>query len=243
MNSWYKDIEAEEQSRTKEPEVSVEQKKFLEEKAAFEKTKAEDAQAKASEWENSVASTADNYNNTSLGKALQPFLKMPYFKDFPRDSKMIIGSQIKANTYEALKNDPVYQRQMSALWKGGNTAENNAKIQKFHASTVDAIANRIVTTTIQKMYPGYAKGGAAQGRVAAAAEKKAADTKAGTASVTNNKPIYVPQRPTNLIRETVKVGGREYGPNDLQMMQIAGRGFVRTTDGKSVRLITWRKSS
>ena len=242
MNSWYKDIEAEEQSRTKEPEVSVEQKKFLEEKAAFEKTKAEDAQAKASEWENSVASTADNYNNTSLGKALQPFLKMPYFKDFPRDSKMIIGSQIKANTYEALKNDPVYQRQMSALWKGGNTAENNAKIQKFHASTVDAIANRIVTTTIQKMYPGYAKGGAAQGRVAAAAEKKAADTKAGTASVTNNKPIYVPQRPTNLIRETVKVGGREYGPNDLQMMQIAGRGFVRTTDGKSVRLITWRKA-
>jgi hypothetical protein len=91
------------------------------------------------------------------------------------------------------------------------------------------------------MYPGYAKGGAAQGRVAAAAEKKAADTKAGVASVTNNKPIYVASRPANLIRETVTVGGREYKPNDLQMMQIAGRGFVKSTDGKSYRLVTWRK--
>ncbi|MGA2886366.1 MAG: hypothetical protein ABSE80_14690, partial [Halobacteriota archaeon] len=105
-----------------------------------------------------------------------------------------------------------------------------------------AIANRIVTTTIQKMYPGYAKGGAAQGRVAAAAEKKTADTKAGVASVTNNRPIYVATRPTNLLHEEIKVNGKTYTPADLTMLQIAGRGFVKSTDGRSFRLVTWRKA-
>jgi hypothetical protein len=106
---------------------------------------------------------------------------------------------------------------------------------------LDDHAQELVTKVVQKRYPGYAKGGTAAGRVAVAADKKAADTKAGTASVTNNRPIYVASRPNNLIREEVKVGGRTYGPNDLTMMQIAGRGFVKSTDGKSYRLVTWRK--
>jgi len=241
MNSWYKDIEAEEQSRTKEPEVSVEQKKFLEEKAAFEKTKSADAQEKITNWENSVAETAEKNNNVTLGAALKPFLKMPFFKDFQRETKIDLGNGIKEDLYAALKADKAYQTQMAALWKGGNNAANNAKIQKFHQDWLNDNAVRLVTKTVQRRYPGYAKGGSAAGRVAAAAEKKTADTKAGVASVTNNKPIYVASRPANLIRETVTVGGREYKPNDLQMMQIAGRGFVKSTDGKSYRLVTWRK--
>ena len=241
MNSWYKDIEAEEQSRTKEPEVSVEQKKFLEEKAAFEKTKSADAQEKITNWENSVAETAEKNNNVTLGAALKPFLKMPFFKDFQRETKIDLGNGIKEDLYAALKADKAYQTQMAALWKGGNNATNNAKIQKFHQDWLNDNAVRLVTKTVQRRYPGYAKGGSAAGRVAAAAEKKTADTKAGVASVTNNKPIYVASRPANLIRETVTVGGREYKPNDLQMMQIAGRGFVKSTDGKSYRLVTWRK--
>ena len=241
MNSWYKDIEAEEQSRTKEPEVSVEQKKFLEEKAAFEKTKSADAQAKVEAWENSVAETADKSNNKSLGTALAPFLKMPFFKGFPRETMVDLGNGIKEHLYASLKADRSYQVQISALWKGGNTPENNAKMQKFHQGWLDDHAQELVTKVVQKRYPGYAKGGTAAGRVAVAADKKAADTKAGTASVTNNRPIYVASRPNNLIREEVKVGGRTYGPNDLTMMQIAGRGFVKSTDGKSYRLVTWRK--
>jgi hypothetical protein len=114
-------------------------------------------------------------------------------------------------------------------------------MQKFHQDWLDDHAQELVTKVVQKRYPGYAKGGTAAGRVAVAADKKAADTKAGVASVTNNKPIYVASRPANLIREAVTVGGREYKPNDLQMMQIAGRGFVRTTDGRGYRLVTWRR--
>jgi hypothetical protein len=166
---------------------------------------------------------------------------MPYFKDFPRESKIDLGNGIKERLYAALKSDRAYQAQMSALWKGGNNATNNAKIQKVHQDWLNDHSVEVVTKTVQQRYPGYAKGGTAAGRVAAAADKKTADTKAGVASVTNNKPIYVASRPTNLIRETVKVGGREYSPNDLQMMQIAGRGFVKSTDGKSYRLVTWRK--
>ena len=215
----------------------------MEEKAAFEKTKSADAQEKITNWENSVAETADKSNNVTLGKALQPFLKMPFFKGFPRETMVDLGNGIKEHLYASLKADRAYQAQISALWKGGNTPENNAKMQKFHQGWLDDHAQELVTKVVQKRYPGYARNGMAAGRVAAAAEKKAADTKAGVASVTNNKPIYVPQRPSNLIRETIKVGGKEYGPNDLQMMQIAGRGFIRTTDGRGVRLITWRKAS
>jgi hypothetical protein len=241
MSGWYKDIEEEDKARTKEPTVSVEQKKFLEEKAAFEKTKATDAQTKVSEWENTTAETADKSSNVTLGKALSPFLQMPYFKDFPRESKVDLGNGIKERLYAMLKADKSYQTQMTALWKGGNNEANNAKIQKVHQDWLNDHSVEVVTKTVQQRYPGYAKGGSAAGRVATATAKKTADNKAGAASVTNNKPIYVPQRPTNLIRETVKVGGREYGPNDLQMMQIAGRGFVKTTDGKGYRLVTWRK--
>jgi hypothetical protein len=241
MSAWYKDIENDEKNRTKEPVVTNEQKKFLAEKAEFEKTKAEDAQSKVADWENNTAETAEKSSNLTLGKALAPFLVMPYFKDFPRESKIDLGNGIKERLYAALKSDRAYQAQMSALWKGGNNATNNAKIQKVHQDWLNDHSVEVVTKTVQQRYPGYAKGGTAAGRVAAAADKKTADTKAGVASVTNNKPIYVASRPTNLIRETVKVGGREYSPNDLQMMQIAGRGFVKSTDGKSYRLVTWRK--
>jgi len=241
MSAWYKDIEDEEKNRTKEPTVSVEQKKFLEEKAAFEKTKSADAQAKIETWENNTAETADKASNVTLGKALSPFLRMPYFKDFPRESKIDLGNGIKERLYAALKADKSYQTQMAALWKGGNNATNNAKIQKVHQDWLNDNGVALVTKTVQQRYPGYAKGGSAAGRVAAATDKKAADTKAGVASVTNNKPIYVAARPTNLIRETVTVGGKTYGPGDLTMLQIAGRGFVKSTDGKSYRLVTWRK--
>ena len=65
--------------------------------------------------------------------------------------------------------------------------------------------------------------------------------KAATQSVATGKPIYVASRPTNLVREPIKVGGRDYSSSDLQVMQITGRGFVKTTDGKSVKFVTWRK--
>jgi hypothetical protein len=130
---------------------------------------------------------------------------------------------------------------MAAFWKKGNTPENKAAIAVYHNGKIDSIANEIVTKTIQTKYPGYAKGGSAAGRVAAAAVKKTATTTASAQSVSSGKPIYVATRPTNLIRDEVKIGERTYSSSDLITMQIAGRGFVKGTDGKSFRLVTWRK--
>ncbi len=240
-SDWFKEQDDAEKARTKAPEDTPERKKFLAEKAEFEKTKAADNQTKVKQFEESVATEAEHYNNRTLGKALAPFLKMPFFKDFPRETMVDLGNGIKDRLYSTLKADKEYQRQMAAMWKGGNTPANKAKIVTYHNAKIDAIAQDIVTKTVQNRYPGYAKGGSAAGRVAAATEKKAADVKAGVQSVASGKPIYVAMRPTNLVREAIKVGDREYSASDLVTMQIMGRGFVKSTDGKSYRLITWRK--
>jgi hypothetical protein len=98
-----------------------------------------------------------------------------------------------------------------------------------------------VTKTIQTKYPGYAKGGSAAGRVAAANVKKTTENRASAQSVATGKPLYVASRPTNLVRDEIKIGEKVYSTSDLTMMQITGKGFVKTTDGKGYRLVTWRK--
>jgi hypothetical protein len=62
-----------------------------------------------------------------------------------------------------------------------------------------------------------------------------------TKSVASGKPIYVAARPENLVREPIKVGSKEYSASDLVTLQIMGRGFVKTPDGKGFKFITWRK--
>ena len=218
--------------------VSKLRKDFEAERA--EATKGETEKATKT-WEHSVATTADSYSNAALRGALTPLLKMSFFKDFPRETLVDLGNGIKEKLYATLKADKTYQSTMAAYWKGGDNSANNTKIQAFHKQTLDRIANDIVTKVVQNRYPGYAKGGSAAGRVAAAAVKSAADTKAGAASVASGKAIYVATRPAGLIRTDIRVGGRDYTTSDLQTLQIMGKGFVKSTDGKSVRFITWRK--
>ncbi len=241
MSDWYKGQVADVEAAKKVPEQTPEMKKFLAEKAEFEKTKTADQQAKVKTWESNVATTADSYSNTALKGALTPVLKMPFFKDFPRETLIDLGNGIKERLYATLKADKTYQSTMAAYWKGGDNPANNTKIQAFHKQTLDRIANDVVTKVVQNRYPGYAKGGSAAGRVAAAQVKKDNTGKAEAAATSSGKPIYVATRPTNLIRESIKVGSREYSTGDLQTLQILGRGFVKSTDGKSYRLVTWRK--
>lgn len=218
--------------------------KISKERAAWEEEKAEGSkaeQAKATkEYETSVATDAEKHNNASLGKALGGFLKMPFFKNFPRETLITVGNQIKGNLYAALKADPVYQKQISAMWKAKPTAENRSKMVQYHAAKVDSIATDIVTKTIQNMYPGYSKNGSAAGKAAAATSKATATKAAAQQSIASMKPIYVGERPTNLVRDSVKVGGKVYDANALQTLQITGRGFVKTSTG-GLRFITWRK--
>jgi hypothetical protein len=241
LSEWFKDLETDEANRKKEPEITPERKKFEAEKAEFEKTKAAETTKSKTTYEEGIATDAEHYNNRALGAAFAPFLKMAYFKEFPRETKVDIGNGIKERLYATLKADRGYQRQMDAFWKKPYTPELKAEVAKFHNATLDRIANDVVTKTIQTKYPGYAKGGSAAGRVAAANVKKTTENRASAQSVATGKPLYVASRPTNLVRDEIKIGEKVYSTSDLTMMQITGKGFVKTTDGKGYRLVTWRK--
>ena len=239
ITDWYTDLDKDAKSRTTTPTETPERKKFIAEKAAFEKTKTDAVVEDRKKFESGVAEECEKKNNTLLGKALGGFLKMPFFKDFPYETKVDLGNGIKDRLYAALKADGAYQMQMSAMWK--QKTPDRAKMVQYHDAKVQSIATDIVTKTIQNRYPGYAKGGSAAGRVAADVVKKDTAAKAAIKSVATGKPIYVASRPTNLVRDPIKVGGKEYSSSDLITMQITGKGFVKTTDGKSVKFITWRK--
>lgn len=232
---FYNDLRNEQSEKAK---ISRERQAL--DQARAEGTKAEQAKA-TKEFETSVATDCEKTNNIRLGKSLGGFLRLPFFKDFPRETLVDLGNGIKENLYARLHADKTYQNTMTAMWKAKPTAENRAKMVQFHQSKLEEISDEVVRSTVQKRYPGYAKGGMAAGKAAAAVEKKAAAAKAGAASVSTGKPIYVASRPENLIRTDIKVGGRSYTSNDLQVLQISGKGFVKSGDGKSVRFITWRK--
>lgn len=239
ITDWYTDLEKDAKKRTATPEDTPERKKLAAERAVFEKSKSDAAAEDKKKFENGVAEECDKSNNTSLGAALKPFLKMPFFKDFPRETLVDLGNGIKERLYAALKADQTYQTQMSAMWKA--KSPDRAKMVEYHKAKLNTIASDIVRATVQNRYPGYAKGGSAAGRVAAATVKKTADVKAAAASVSTGKPIYVASRPENLVREPIKVGSKDYSASDLVTLQIMGRGFLRNADGKSYRFITWRK--
>ena len=234
---WFNQNEESSSERAKEARgldrLAQEKSKWEQEKSASE----------TSTWENSVAESADKDNNLSLGRALAPYLKMPFFKEHGRASLIDLGNAIKARLYSDLKASKEYQAQMSALWKGGVSEANKAKILKFHQDYLKDHSEEVVRKVVQLRFPGYARGGSAAGKIAARNEKKASDTAAGISSVTNNRPIYVAQRPASLIHEDITVNGKTYDSNALQMLQIAGKGFVRGTTKGTYRLVTWRRPS
>ena len=220
-----------------------EKAKISKERAAWEAERTsketESQKAERTKIETGIAESCEKVNNTILGKSLGGFLRLPFFKDFPYETKVDLGNGIKERLYAALKADKGYQTAMSTLWKAKTL--DRAKMEQVHKAKLEEIGDRIVRETVQARYPGYAKGGSAAGKAAAATAKKEAGTKAANASVTSGKPIYVASRPENLIRNDVKIGGRTYTASDLQVLQISGKGFVKTTDGKGVKFVTWRK--
>jgi len=217
--------------------------KISKEREAWEKERgskeAESQKAERGKVEHGVAEECERSSNVELGKFLGGFLRLPYFREFPRETKVDLGNGIKSALYAALKADKGYQSQMDSLWKGKTI--DRAKMVQVHTAWLQSHGDALVRGVVQNRYPGYARGGSAAGKAAAATDKKAAAGRAAAQSVATGKAIFVASKPTNLIREAVKIAGREYSRNDLDVMLITGRGFVRTTDGKSVRLVSWRK--
>jgi hypothetical protein len=137
---------------------------------------------------------------------------------------MPLGNTIKSELYATLKADQAYQLQMKSMW--GAKTPDRAKIEEYHKARVASVARDLVRDVVQKMYPSYASGGAAAGRVAAAAEKKAAVAKVDSTSVATGKPIYVAQKPKDLDRTR----------KDSTLLEITGKGYL--PNGK---FVTWRK--
>jgi hypothetical protein len=227
MNKATKNVEEKRKTTSEETKIASERQKW----------ESERTQKETKEFKTKVATELESYSNTSLGKALKPYLQLPFFKGFPRETLVDLGNGIKENLYAALEADTNYQTQMKGQW--AQKKVDKEKISGVHKNTLDSIAADIVKKTIEKRYPGFAKGGSAAGRVAAAATKKAADTKASAQSVSASRPIYVASRPKDILREDTVIGGKKYTSEDLTMMQIAGRGFVKTSTG--FRLVTWRR--
>jgi hypothetical protein len=227
LSEWKSKAHETKQANSEQSKIQSERQKWESEKQATEvKTLKE-----------STARECDSYSNKTLGKALGPFLKMPFFKDFPRETLIDLGNGIKARMYEALTNDKTYQTQMKGQW--GQKSPDKGKIIDFHRTTLDAIARDIVEQTIKQRYPGYAKGGTAAGRVAAAKAKSEATTKASAQSVATSKPIYIASKPRDLVRQDVVVGSKKYTSDDLTMLEIGGKGFIKGATG--YRLVTWRR--
>jgi hypothetical protein len=136
--------------------------------------------------------------------------------------------------FAELSADKAYQTQMKAMWGAKNP--DRAKILQYHKTKVESMAERIVRTTVQRMYPDHTRGGSAAGRVAAQKQKAEAQAKAdaaqkqAVASGAKVQPQYVAVKPKNI--------NREMDPNNL--LEIAGRGYVPNGAG-GWRLVTWRK--
>ncbi len=226
LKEWYKGLD-ENNKKAKDAVVSPERKKLDEDRAAFLKEQNDFKTNQSTEFKNSVAKSTDSMNNKALGAELGTFLKMPFFKGFGRENLMPLGNTIKANLYATLKADAAYQAQMKSLWAAKQP--DRGKIEEYHKARVQSIAADIVRDTVQRMYPGYAKGGAAAGRVAAATEKKAVQSKVEDKAVASGKPIYVAAKPAWDALD------HDRDPKDL--LFITGKGYLKG----SGKLVTWRK--
>lgn len=196
------------------------------ERQAFEKERTEFQTSKQKEFQTGVATSCDSHNNTALGTALKPFLKLPFFKGFTRDSLIDLGNGLKGKLFSELKADATYQAQMDAFWSA--KSPDKAKIEQYHKAKVDTMAKRIVQTMLETRYPGYAKktsaAGAAAGRgkpaAAAAAAKGVADQPQQT------KPLFVQTKPA---WESI-----DWDKDPNKMLFITGRAYLKT--GK---FVTW----
>lgn len=226
MDKWLKGLQTKAE-KSKAEAVSPEKKALEEERAKFRKEQEDYNTSKSKEFKQGVAKELDSFNNRSLGTALKDYLKMPFFKGFPRETLVDLGNGIKTTLYRTLEADKAYQAQMKALW--GVKSPDKAKISEYHQAKVDSIAADVVRKTVQQRYPNYAKGGSAAGRVAAANAKKEATQKADAAAAATGKPVYVPQKP--------KWEAIDWDKDPKQLLYIAGKAYLKG----SGKLVTWRK--
>lgn len=223
--TWLKGLQ-DKSEKTKADAVSPERVKLDEERKAFNKQQEDFKTNQTKEFQTAVAKDNETLNNKVLGNDLKAYLKKPFFKAFSRENLIPLGNTIKSELYTTLKADKAYQAQMKALW-GGKTPDR-AKIVEYHKAKLESISAETVRNVVERMYPGYAKGGEAAGRAADAAAKATTEQKQNAAAVATGKPVYVAVKP--------KLDEIDWSKDPKEYLHIAGRAYL-----KSGKYITWRK--
>jgi len=240
LSKWADDMKAQHGKKEEGSDISPERKKLEEDRKKFveEQTKFRTNQTKA--FREDVGKDSLASAQKAIVKTLrEEFFNLPFFKGFPFETKRSLANGILSRLQQTLTADGVYQAQMKALW--GAKDPSKSKLLEYHNTKVDSIIRDVASKEVQDRYPNYRKGGAAAGRVAAAAAKKETTNKTDAAATASGKPVYVPTKPKDLVRnEEITVAGREYKPSDLVTLEIMGRGFIKDAKG-NYKLITWRK--
>lgn len=225
IGKWFTELDQRTEASKTDP-LQAERDALAKEKQTFE-------QGKATEVGNGIARAADKENNALLGADLKHFLVMPFFKGFSRENLTPLANQIKSDLFAELKADTAYQTHMKSLWL--KPKENATKIAEYHKQKVQGMSERIVRSAVQRMYPGYSKGGSAAGRIANAAAAKASGAAANAKAIATGRPVYIAQKPewSQLDMEHKDKNGKD----DAQLLYIAGKGFLKGSN----RFVTWRR--
>ena len=200
------------------------------EEAAWQTEKRQFEESKVQAAKQEIVGGAQKFSRQTLGTSLKPFLAMPFFKGMPRETLTHLADTIQNNLRVDLSKDKTYQAQVSALMKMKNP--DKAKILEYHAAKVQSISDRIVRETIQKIYPGYNRGGSAAGRVTAKANQARTQQTGKLTTVTD-----VPSKPKDLIRDD-RV--KQLTGTDWQTLEVSGRGVLQTANGPHI--VRWRKN-
>jgi hypothetical protein len=226
MDAWWKSLEKN-QKTVQATKADPERQKLEAERQKFQNEQKEFATKQTKEFQEGVAKEAGVVDRQLLGKALNPFFKAPYFKSFTKENWQPLANLIQNDLYETLKADKTYQAQMKSMWAA--KSPDKAKILEYRRAKVEGLAGDIVRRSVQKMYPEYAKGGAAAGRIAAATAKKAAEDKTNKEQAATGKPVYVAQKPA--------WDAIDFDKDPKQYLYTAGKAYLKG----SGRLVTWRK--
>ncbi len=218
VGKWFSDLEGRADAERRK-QLDPERVKLNADKKAFETQQ-------VTERTNGIAKEAETLSNKVLGNDLKHYLKQPFFKQFSRENLVPLGNAIKADMYATLKADKPYQAAMKSMWAAKNP--DRAKIVEYHKAKLESISAETVRTAVERMYPNFAKGGAAAGRAAEAKAKAAAGQKAAAAS-SPTKPRFVAVKP--------KLNEIDWSADPKEYNHIAGRAKL-LKDGSWV---TWRR--
>jgi hypothetical protein len=205
--TWYNDLDKRVGEATKAPAVDPEREKFEKERNEFNATKQK-------EFKTEVMKACQTKDNSSVVKSLTPFLKQPFFKDFPVDTKQDIGKAVRKEVWDRLAGDKETQDQIKILMKKGD----KDKIATYWSSRFSGLVDKVAKEIITKRYPGYAK-------TAPKVSSKAAPTSA--AKFANTTPVRISAKP--------KMTDLDFSKDPNQHLFITGKGYLR-----SGKFVQWR---